>query len=422
MVTFFIRDKNLKSTSIRVAVNVQGVSRYSFTLANTKISPNDWGVGQMNTGRGKTNNGRIQSTLNKFKEVADEFHSRYFEKYGKYPNKEIFMDFLKTGATNDEYFLKEKKVKLIEYFNSIINRRIEGLELVNGRNFSSQTVSTYKSLILALEEFKIYKNVKEFYLEDWINIKLIDEFEVFLSARQKMMLNTIHNRLKVLKAFLTLASNDGLIRYNPFIKHKKKLSKENSDVVVFTVDEVLQLEELDFSNNPYYDKLRDQYLFYLWSGVRKGDLKNLIQVINPNTNVYSFRSSKTKEVSEIPAFEPLVRLGKKYNYDFPKPYNDVVLLAEIKNICKLIPSMNVIVEKNYTRAGKTVRDYKMKYEMVCIHTARRSFATMFSDAGLDFDSIMKMTGHKKLGTLQNYIKSTKGVSKILEIGNSISKR
>ena len=145
-------------------------------------------------------------------------------------------------------------------------------------------------MILSIREFQIYKRKQHFFLEEWLRMDLIEEFEHFLTNNRQMSLNTIHNRLKVLKAFLQVGVNEDLIPFNPFKKFKKVLYTEDSDVVVFTKQELNELEALDFSDNPYYDRIRDQYLLYLWSGVRKSDLKNLVKVINPSTKVYTFRA------------------------------------------------------------------------------------------------------------------------------------
>lgn len=182
---------------------------------------------------------------------------------------------------------------------------------------------------------------------------------------------------------------------------------------------MIALEELDLSSNSFHEKIRDQYLIYLWSGIRKGDLKNLISVINPHTNKFVFRTGKTGEISEIPAFDTLIKVAEKYNYNFPEPVHDTIVLKEIKEICKLIPSMNITVEKKYTKGGQNKRDLLKKYQRIVIHTARRSLATVLDQNGLDHTQIMKITGHKKLLTLQKYIKSGTDINKMLEIGKRI---
>jgi integrase len=79
----------------------------------------------------------------------------------------------------------------------------------------------------------------------------------------------------------------------------------------------------------------------------------------------------------------------------------------------------VTVEKKYTKQGVAVREMKKKYEMVMIHTARRTLATILANRGLPYHQIMKITGHKKLTTLQRYIKSDADIDQILAVGNGI---
>ncbi len=57
-------------------------------------------------------------------------------------------------------------------------------------------------------------------------------------------------------------------------------------------------------------------------------------IINPTTKIYSFRAEKTSEICKIPAYDTLRRLGAKYDYTFPEPYCDTIILEQIKNICQ----------------------------------------------------------------------------------------
>merc|ERR1711991_659946 len=367
-------------------------------------------------------NSYIQNELNQIKTTIEEFYSEYYNNYKRYPTETTFKAFIRTNKSVGEYFTLNKKIKIVDYITGIKDQRKNGQELYNGKKFSNQTISSYNSLILSLEEFQNFNKMNHYYLEDFISIKLIDEFEYYLITEKKMAKNTIHNRLKTLKAFLQVAMTEELIPYNPFKKFKKVLTTEESDVIVFTEQELIELETLDFSDDPFYDLIRDQYLLYVWSAVRKSDLTNFIAVINPNLKEFCFRSSKTGEKSEIPAFDAIKRIAKKYNYKFPKPISDTVVLSEIKQICKRIPSMNVTVEKKYTKGGVEVRELKKKYEMVVIHTARRTLATLLADRGLPYHQIMKITGHKKIASFQIYIRSKTNIDQILEIGNSIGKR
>lgn len=81
--------------------------------------------------------------------------------------------------------------------------------------------------------------------------------------------------------------------------------------------------------------------------------------------------------------------------------------------------MTVFVEKKYTKAGREVRERKPKHDLVVIHTARRTLATLLVDNGLPYHQVLKITGHKKLSTLQKYIKSSADTNLMLEVGNRI---
>jgi integrase len=77
--------------------------------------------------------------------------------------------------------------------------------------------------------------------------------------------------------------------------------------------------------------------------------------------------------------------------------------------------------KGSIKGGVNKRDIKNKFQLVCIHTARRTLATQLYEHGLPLVQIMKITGHKKLATLQKYIKSDSDIEMMLDIGNSIGK-
>ena len=419
MVTFYLRDKSYEKTSIGCSVNYPGEKRIWFAVQNIKISPKDWGSGRMITGRGKTENGRIQDKLNELKLRISSFYDDYFDTFKKYPNKKELFGFIKSNKSVIEFLPKVEKVKCVEFFESIVERRKIGKELTKGKRFSSQTITHYNSFVKSIKGFQEYNGKRFYYLEEFKNKKLIEEYEIYLTTELDMMINSIHNKMKTLKSFLQVAVSESLISFNPFKHHNITLYTEDSNAVVFTKEEMLQLEELDFSDNPFYDRIRDQYLIYLWSGVRKSDLNNLINVMHPDSKSYVFKSEKTGEICEIPAFETLKKVAEKYNYDFPEPISDIIVLKEIKHICKMLPTMNVNLEKSFLKGGTRHRNILKKYQMIVIHTARRTLATILVEYGLPYEQVMKITGHKKLVTLQKYVKSSLNIDLMLEIAKRV---
>ena len=416
MISFYLRDKSRELTSVYCSINTPGQKRICLAVSNCKVNPKNWEQGAMKTGRGRIENGRIQDRLDDFKKVLTEFIDQYHQFYSKYPSESQIIEFLGSDKSVDSYFNKRDKLSIVDLFDMIIQRRESGRELNRGKKFRYQSITLYKSTLKAIKGFQTWKDRKYIYVEEFESKKMIEDFEIYLTTELDMMINTIGNKMKTLKSFLQIAWSDGVIQYNPFKKHGIQIYTEETDAVVFTKEEMLELEELDLSDNPYHERVRDQYLIYLWSGIRKSDLRNLLAVVNPHSDSFTFRSEKTGELCTIPAFDTIKRVAEKYNYRFPELVPDNDVLREIKVICKRLTTMNNNVEKKYTRGGQKKRDIKKKYELVVIHTARRTLATQLVEHGLEHSQVMKITGHKKLSTLQKYIRSDNNIKQMLEVG------
>jgi site-specific recombinase XerD len=421
MISFYLRDKSKELSVVYCSINPPGLKRICLSVPDCKINPKEWDKGAMKTGRGRIENGRIQDKLDNFRKKLTDFFNQYHDCYSKYPTETKLMEFLSSDKSIDNYFNNREKTKIVDLFEKIIQRRESGIELNKGKKFSYQSITLYKSTLKAIKGFQNWKGRKILYVEEFESKRLIEEFEIFLTSELDMMINTIGNKMKTLKSFLQIAWSDGIIQFNPFKKHGIQIYTEETDAVVFTKEEMIELEELDLSDNPFHDRIRDQYLIYLWSGIRKSDLRNLLAVVNPHSNSFTFRADKTGELCTIPAFETIKRVAEKYEYQFPEPVHDNEVLREIKVICKRLTTMNINVEKKYTRGGQKRRDVRKKYELVVIHTARRTLATQLVEHGLQYEQVMKITGHKKLSTLQKYVKSNIDIKQMLEVGSRIRK-
>ena len=53
--------------------------------------------------------------------------------------------------------------------------------------------------------------------------------------------------------------------------------------------------------------------------------------------------------------------------------------------------------------------YLKKHQMIVIHTARRTLASLLVDAGLPYHQVMKIIGQKKLTSRQKYINKQAGM-------------
>ncbi len=71
---------------------------------------------------------------------------------------------------------------------------------------------------------------------------------------------------------------------------------------------------------------------------------------------------------------------------------------------KELAGMNETIERVATKGGKRIREVFKKYEMITVHTARRSFATNAFLHNVPSISIMKITGHRTEKNFLKYIK------------------
>jgi integrase len=94
---------------------------------------------------------------------------------------------------------------------------------------------------------------------------------------------------------------------------------------------------------------------------------------------------------------------RKYSGDLPSIISNQKMnkyLKEIGNRAGLKQTVTISITKGGMRMD---RNYK-KFELITVHTARRSFATNMFLAGITTISIMKITGHKTEKSFLKYIR------------------
>ena len=97
------------------------------------------------------------------------------------------------------------------------------------------------------------------------------------------------------------------------------------------------------------------------------------------------------------------------NYDFTiLPYHKYKAqlyemfkeFAEDKN---KLPSLNQEIELTIQKGNEVINETKKRFELLGTHTGRRVFITIQIRLNTSFADIMKMTGHKSLELLQEYL-------------------
>ena len=226
--------------------------------------------------------------------------------------------------------------------------------------------------------------------------------------------NTIATRVKCIKSVinsLPMAERVGC----EFVEPKKCAAvMEDIDNIALNEDELQALADLDLADNPYLDRVRDQFLLLAWTGCRYSDLGKLTRkyIVNEDGESYfSLEQQKTGAKVVIPILPPIVPILEKYDYQPPKPisnqrFNDYIKeVAQLADLDDEVVTIHTQQDKGEFVPGR-VETRRPKWQAVTAHTARRSFATNMYKRQFPTLAIMAITGHKTEKSFLTYIKVT----------------
>ncbi|WP_236979606.1 site-specific integrase [Membranihabitans maritimus] len=347
-----------------------------------------------------------------------ELYNQILEKYSD-AAKESYLELLK-----DEQ--KATNSKLKERVNSKVNGSPKNtddktktlhsfldtfLEMKRGDStIKDITTRNYEKVIRLIKK---YEKSKFFLLSD-IDKDFHINFRQFLfntkfqkgdKTKRHYQPNYIARLMKSYRGIMQYAFSEGLIKDQSFSSKELTVSAKETDTVYLNENELESIYTLDLSDNPKLDRARDLFLIGCHTGLRFSDVAqlNMNQVIESNGKfLIKVPTKKTGETVIIPLKSVVLEIIGKYD-GFPKNLSNQKLNEYIKEVCKLAEINDKCLDRKYVR-GKTIKEYKEKWEMVSSHTARRSFATNAYLNGISPIKIKKITGHKKESTFLKYIR------------------
>ena len=335
--------------------------------------------------------------------------------------------------------LIEKEKKREKGIRSVKNNFKNSLEYyvksaVNGtrRHSYGESFAHYSTNIL-----KQFRRVMYGYLDkhpfDWddINQPLVDHFIDYLETYGYSK-SSIKRFISAFHAFIVYAENQGWhnnTRAKAFIKYSAPRDDEMKGRIYLTKDEIQALYDMELSG--FDEEVRDVFLIGCYTGLRYSDLSRItescIGETHCGTPVIRIIQKKTKSPVIIPILDDnLIVLLKKYNYNVPKIW-DVSLNRNIKNtlerLSHAVPSLakkertiltvpEKILEKESRKKGIEPFEYdedgypvKARWEMVSLHTARRTFITnVYLSGKFSVEFMMKLSGHTKYDTFKKYVR------------------
>ncbi len=333
--------------------------------------------------------------------------------------KEIFQDFQFGEITEQEFKneldyrtgvrerpeqkdSKDQVPTFMEYVELFIQERIQK------RNSKRGTWKMLRTCANHLIEFNKDRG-KDLDYEDF-DYNFRNDFEnwLYLKPREHST-NYAAKMLSLVRQFLHEATRRGFNQNMTFMQKGWTIKKEKTRRPVLSLEELKYLYELDLSDNPRLDRVRDSFLIGCFTGLRFSDFTRIRPehiVREDGVEMIQLFTQKTDTEVVIPLMPELKAILEKHNYRSPKSISNQKMNQYLKEIFEKAGfNQEIVVKKSI---GGQVKElvYK-KYELAQTHMARRSFATNFYQLGIASVHLMLITGHSTEKQFFEYININK---------------
>lgn len=386
-IKFFLRKDRAKSNTevpvyTRITINRKKVEFVTDILVNEK----DWDEAAQNT-----------KLKGKKGQAVDEQLSFIKEKIFKIKRELDYTDQDYDAKKIKTIYSGEDKPKryIIEYYEEFQERRRKQPNV-----YTKATVDKYESTVQYLRKFtEENKSTKDILISN-VNTKLLMEFHEFLNIQKSpsgeyLKKNTVGKHMSRIRTLLIQARKEGLITKNPF--EDFKISYEESDRVALTEQELKKIEEADLGGNESLLKVKDLFLFSVYTGLRFKDAQDLtVDDIKTNATGDFFievHQGKTKHKLIIPLVEEALEIVTKYESDS----NRVVFN-------RVLPKVSNQKTNAYL---KVIADLCEIDKKLTHHVARHTCATTFIlNKGGSYEIVKGWLGHRSIKTSEIYGKVT----------------
>jgi integrase len=410
-VNFYLKDgKSENETWIYCLLRYQGKRVKHYT--NRKIHPKHWNPKLQEVRKSHPNSTELNHWLKHIETYVVSLDLEWSKKYSSSGTVPIIsQSYLKENL--DKLFTKTSKEEREEenrksfwgFYNIFLSRMKNGtrVHLSKGTPMAPKTISQFDNLKRHLEN---YQRVKKTTIDfDKIDLTFYNELMEYLTIKLKLAPNTIGKLITTLKVFLREAFDEGVTTNNIFANRRFRAISSLADTIYLTPLEILEILNLNLTNNKKLDRVRDLFIVGCYTGLRFSDIIS-IKPDNIVDGMIELIQVKTKERVAIPIIQAVENILIKYNYSMPKISNQK-FNEYIYEVVKLCDSLQKEITIKTIQGGQTITTISPKYKFVTSHTARRSFATNeFMSKGLSVREIMTITGHKTERSFYKYIRQT----------------
>ncbi|MCF8238274.1 MAG: site-specific integrase [Saprospiraceae bacterium] len=334
----------------------------------------------------------------------------------------ITPDELRAELNNIAGRSKESKAKgLFAFIEEFIDTRDASPK------YKVESIKVYRALYGKMTEYAKSKRKARLDFTDitpefWVSLR---DFLYNLGLSE----NTVHKQITTLKTLLNAAKEstyygeEATKAYLIPSTRKIGVSKEAVQKIYLNMDELKHLYDMDLSNNERLDRVRDLFLIGAFTGLRFSDFTRIhpdhITKID-GQDVIRIDTKKTGERVVIPIHPYVKAILAKYGGKPPKGISNQRMNSYLKELGKEAEMDEPFIVTKKIGGEKTSDTFK-KYELICTHTARRSFATNTYKEGVPTLAIMQITGHRTEASFMRYIQVTKEENAVLLAKNNFFK-
>ena len=216
-----------------------------------------------------------------------------------------------------------------------------------------------------------------------------------------------------MKPLLNAAKEEGY-NVDDYYKHLKGKCVD-VDAIYLTEEEIEKIYKLDIPKlieegevdiKSMMEQTRDLFIISCWTGLRRSDINRLDKAtFNLTDKIITVTAEKTKKQVSIPMHPIVVELYDKYKGHFPRLCDKSKANNHLRE-CARLAGFDEEVRVVENRAGEVKTLVFKKYQLVGMHTGRRSFATNMYKRRFPTIAIMRLTGHTTESNFLKYIKVT----------------
>jgi integrase len=271
------------------------------------------------------------------------------------------------------------------------------------------SLSVYKSVKNHLQNYCKATGKKVTF--DNIDYNFFQSFQNYLIDVEKLNNTTTAKQLSTVKTFLNYARKQGVPVTDKFKDFKIK--RESLEVIALSSEEFEKLYNMDLSGNKRLAQTRDVFCFACTTGLRYSDLDQLKREHIKNDEI-RLTVKKTKELLTIP-LNPYSKaiLAKYEGMHSPLPViSNQNLNYAVKDLCKKA-EIDEPVEIVRFRGVKREAITYPKYQLIGVHTGRKTFCTLSLEKGMSAEQVMAISGHRDYKSFKRYVKVSEQLKKVV---------